>query len=182
MHHVPSRLALTALAALTIGCAGDTPTEAADHASLHANARAGGGNSVAAAGLAQAVRAATSRFHSTAQATKAGYAEASPCVASPAGGMGYHWVNTSLVDATFDPYQPEAVLYEPDARGNLHLVAIEYIVVDEGQPRPSFGDYPVDIGGGPFPFPHYTLHVWLHKDNPSGMFAPFNPTVSCPAP
>jgi hypothetical protein len=29
--------------------------------------------------------------------------------------------------------------------------------------------------------PHYDLHVWLFRDNPSGEFAPFNPNVSCAA-
>ncbi len=32
--------------------------------------------------------------------------------------------------------------------------------------------------GGP-PLPHYQLHVWLWKANPSGMYFPFNPNVSC---
>ena len=27
---------------------------------------------------------------------------------------------------------------------------------------------------------HYELHVWLFQHNPSGMFASWNPTVSCP--
>jgi hypothetical protein len=27
---------------------------------------------------------------------------------------------------------------------------------------------------------HYDLHVWLWMDNPSGMFAPWNPRVRCP--
>jgi hypothetical protein len=27
--------------------------------------------------------------------------------------------------------------------------------------------------------PHYELHFWLYKKNPSGMFSPFNPDVSC---
>jgi hypothetical protein len=26
---------------------------------------------------------------------------------------------------------------------------------------------------------HYDLHVWLYADNPSGLFAPFNPSLSC---
>jgi hypothetical protein len=26
---------------------------------------------------------------------------------------------------------------------------------------------------------HYDLHVWLWKHNPEGMFAQFNPRVSC---
>jgi hypothetical protein len=28
--------------------------------------------------------------------------------------------------------------------------------------------------------PHYELHVWTHRDNPSGMFAEWNPNVTCP--
>jgi hypothetical protein len=27
---------------------------------------------------------------------------------------------------------------------------------------------------------HYDLHVWLWEDNPSGLFAMFNPSLSCP--
>jgi hypothetical protein len=46
---------------------------------------------------------------------------------------------------------------------------------------PSFGDVPFDyhpeVGGG-FPA-YYDLHVWLYRDNPSGMFAPYNPAVTC---
>jgi hypothetical protein len=26
---------------------------------------------------------------------------------------------------------------------------------------------------------HYDLHVWIWKANPSGLFAPFNPALSC---
>jgi hypothetical protein len=29
--------------------------------------------------------------------------------------------------------------------------------------------------------PHYDLHVWLYRDNPAGVFAQFNPDVSCAA-
>ena len=32
----------------------------------------------------------------------------------------------------------------------------------------------------PVPVPHWSLHVWRWKDNPSGQFAAFNPDVSCP--
>ena len=59
---------------------------------------------------------------------------------------------------------------------------VEYIVIDVGQPAPTFGGQPFDVGGTPVPVPHWSLHVWLHKDNPAGLFKPFNPTVSCPAP
>ena len=27
--------------------------------------------------------------------------------------------------------------------------------------------------------PHYDRHVWLYRDNPNGVFAQFNPKVSC---
>ena len=27
--------------------------------------------------------------------------------------------------------------------------------------------------------PHYDRHVWLYRRNPNGMFAQFNPAVSC---
>lgn len=181
MHQIPSRLTLAALTTLALGCAGEVPTDSQDHASLRAS---GGGNSVSAAGLAQAVRAATSPYHSTTQALKAGYLRDDFCVASPAGGMGFHWANPLLIDGTFDPYQPEVVLYESDAQGNRKLVAVEYVVVDVGQTPPTFGGQPFDVGGAP-PLgatPHWTLHVWLHKANPSGLFAKFNPTVACPAP
>ena len=36
----------------------------------------------------------------------------------------------------------------------------------------------VNAKGGP-PFPHYQLHVWVWKNNPEGMYSPFNPNVSC---
>lgn len=132
-------------------------------------------------GLAKAVRQATARYHSTVQATAAGYAEASACVAVPGlGGMGFHWLNGGLVDPVFDPRNPEAVLYEPGPDGKLHLVAVEYIVIDVGQPAPTFEGHPFDVGGTPVPAPHWSLHVWVHKENPAGLFTPFNPAVVCP--
>ena len=131
------------------------------------------------AALLKAVKQATSRFHSTTQANRAGYLDSEHCVYSDDGGMGYHWVNQELVDPVFDPLMPEALLYEKDKNGNMKLIAVEYIVIDVGQPHPYFGDHPFDVGGTPVPVPHYSLHVWLYKDNPDGIFTPYNPTVSC---
>jgi hypothetical protein len=132
-------------------------------------------------GLAKQVRQVTSRFNSRTQATQAGYAEASPCVAAPGlGGMGFHWVNGGIVDPVFEPLQPEAVLYAPTPNGKLELVAVEYIVINVGQPAPTFDGQPFDVGGTPVPVPHWSLHVWAHKENPNGLFTPFNPSVTCP--
>lgn len=131
------------------------------------------------AALLKAVKQATSRYHSTTQANRSGYMNSGHCVDSEDGGMGYHWPNQELVDPVFDPLVPEAMLYEKDKNGNMKLVAVEYIVIDIGQDHPYFGDYPFDVGGTPVPVDHYSLHVWLYKDNPNGIFTPFNPTVSC---
>lgn len=159
----------------------DQPSTApvVDHAALHpqrAVTSAGDLN-----GLAKAVRQATMRFHSTTQAERAGYAVASPCVEVPGmGGMGFHWVNQTIVDPVFNPLQPEAVLYEPGPNGQLKFIAVEYIVIDVGQPAPAFDGQAFDVGGAPLPVPHWTLHVWLNRTNPSGLFAAFNPDVDCP--
>jgi hypothetical protein len=29
--------------------------------------------------------------------------------------------------------------------------------------------------------PHYDRHVWVFRDNPNGVFAQYNPKVTCPA-
>lgn len=94
--------------------------------------------------------------------------------------MGYHWVNSSLVDPVFEPTRPEVVLYAPGPNGLMKLVAVEYIVIDVGQPRPTFNGHPFDIGGTPVPVPHWSLHVWLYATNPDGQLAAFNPNMPCP--
>lgn len=157
----------------------------------------------------QAVKAATARYHSLQQAQSAGYStEHEPCVQSPLGAMGIHAVNQALVmDPAIDPLRPEIVLYLPDRNGNLKMIGLEYfqvaLVNTPSGPRPWFG-LPGDPeapppGGFVNPAPvlfgqtfdgpmsghnpmmpwHYDLHVWLWADNPSGMFAMFNPTLTC---
>jgi len=81
-----------------------------------------------------------------------------------------------------------AVIAPSATAESRRLVAAEWIVVDKDQnlatddDRPSLFGMPFD---GPMPghvdgMPiHYDLHVWLWKHNPSGLFAPWNPSVSC---
>lgn len=126
--------------------------------------------------LLKSVRRATSRFNSTKQAIAAGYVPDVRCVPR----MGYHWPNLSLIDHVFDPLKPEVLLYATGPGGNLKLVAVEYIVRDAGQARPMFGDQLFDIRGTPFTFAHWSLHVWIHEENPAGIFINFNPSISCP--
>ncbi len=135
--------------------------------------------------LAQ-VRGATAAFHDLAIAQAAGYQllpTYSFCVQDPElGAMGYHYINRSLVDAILDPLQPEAMVYTPDENGTLQLTSVEYIVAAgawdaEHTELPAlfghtFGFNPA-FGGV------YTMHAWIWRPNPSGMFAYYNPDLSC---
>jgi hypothetical protein len=150
----------------------------------------------------QALKAATARYHSFEEAQAAGYSiEGEPCVQEAPGAMGIHAVNHTLAgDLTVDPLRPDILLYLPDGNGNLKLVGVEYFMVALTSSGPWFGSTPPPGGfinpapsvfghtfDGPMPghnpvMPwHYDLHVWIWADNPAGMFAPFNPNLSCPS-
>lgn len=139
-----------------------------------------------------ALRKATARYHNVEAALEDGFMEEAICVAAPPGGMGMHYVNPArAMDLEIDPAVPEALLYEPTAGGGVRLVGAEFLVHGDGWDAanaspPSFAGVefnpPSDRSATAPPGPFYTLHVWIWKDNPSGMFAPFNPRVSCPAP
>lgn len=128
-------------------------------------------------------RAATARFHDVEVAIAAGYEVLSPCVSSPSGGMGYHYGNFSLMDATLDPANPEVLLYEPTSDG-LKLVAVEYFIPEAATTSTPtlFGttfNGPMD-GHAPGMPRHYDLHAWVWRNNPTGIFSDWNPKVSCP--
>lgn len=160
------------------------------------------------AGLAQ-IRQLTDPYHELSAATAAGYAVWSPdptvagstCPSSAEGSMGYHRVNVALRGAAADPAageavvdinKPEMILYEKTATGAVQLVGVEYIVFKAAWERVhGVGAAPPDILGHPLlasshifpgnasPIDHYELHVWVWKNNPLGMFMPYNPTVTC---
>lgn len=95
-----------------------------------------------------------------------------------AGGMGLHYVNLGLLDATPELTRPEALLYEPGPGGRLVLVAVEYAIPADQWTSPE----PPTLFGQPFKlnsFNLWALHVWAWKNNPSGTFASWNPRVSC---
>jgi hypothetical protein len=138
-------------------------------------------------------RAVAAQFSDPQAALDAGYVPITDnagisCIADPAGSgaMGVHYVNVGrLLDGTLDPDQPEAVVYEPRADGRLHLVALEYIVVqaDFGATAPEFfAGHPFDATGTPnrFDLPAFwSQHVWVAKGNPLGDLAMWNPNVHC---
>ena len=144
---------------------------------------AGDGSSVNAE-LA-AIRASTADFHDLTIAQGAGWTVlGSACVSSPVpggGAMGFHYVNPSLNgDDGVDPLYPEVLVYAPTADGGRRLVAVEWVVFRHLQPNP-----PTLFGQTFHLNPHlgpngaWILHAWLWRHNPDGIFADFNPRVSC---
>ncbi|HUG65711.1 MAG TPA: hypothetical protein VMK83_10875 [Gaiellaceae bacterium] len=156
--------------------------------------------------LLRQVRAAVAKYHSFEQAKRDGYTvEGEPCVASPGGAMGIHAVNPALLaDDAIDIDQPEILLYVPKDNGKLALVGVEYWKVALTATGPWFGptsptggfvtpnpvlfgrtfDGPMQGHNPPPPAPqlmpwHYDMHVWVAEENPSGVFALFNPALSC---
>ncbi|MFP3991799.1 hypothetical protein U9R90_30865 [Streptomyces sp. E11-3] len=167
-------IGLTALASMALGAAPAPVPDA--HDKVHAQ-------------LSKAYKA-TTKYHSEKKAIKDGYMRTDECAASPEGGMGYHYINLDHIDS-LDPAKPAALLYEDDKHGKRRLVGVEYLVVDDDQDLATDDDRPTLFGQefagpmeghGPGMPIHYDLHVWLHKHNPSGLFAEWNPTVKCPAP
>ncbi|MDF1505853.1 hypothetical protein [Roseisolibacter sp. H3M3-2] len=127
------------------------------------------------------VRAATARFHDLATADAAGYTAQYPagCARSDAGAQGIHYLNPGLVDATIELLRPELVMYEPGPNGQMQLVGVDYVVPFDAWE----GDAAPTLLGMPFmrnePLGVWALHIWAWRPNPSGMFAMWNPDVSC---
>lgn len=135
--------------------------------------------------------------------------DTAPMMGRPAsyGAMGIHFVLPDLLgikgppsprvdgDGThIDFRKPAILIYEPQRNGSLKLVAVENLVFQKawhaaghrtrptfhGQPFDAMQDDPATKVDEAHNFePHYDLHVWLYRRNPRGLFAQFNPAVSC---
>ena len=125
------------------------------------------------------------------------------------GAMGIHFFRPDLLGISGPPNprvdgngthidfrKPSILIYEPRPDGSLALVAVENLVFAKawhaaGNARPpsfqgveydSMKDDPSTAVDEAHLFePHYDRHVWLYRDNPNGIFAQFNPNVSCAA-
>jgi hypothetical protein len=122
------------------------------------------------------------------------------------GGMGIHYLRPDLLGITgaeprvtgeglhTDFLEPAVLLYEPQADGTLELVGVENLIFAEAWAAagntapPHFGDVAWDymeddpattVDEAHGFAPHYDLHLWVHRENPNGVYAPFNPAVSC---
>ncbi|MBP7240881.1 MAG: hypothetical protein KBA23_02510 [Amaricoccus sp.] len=123
------------------------------------------------------------------------------------GAMGVHYFRPDLLGISAPPNprvdgvgthtefrQPSVLIYEPKADGKLELVAVENLVFARawaeagndappsfhGRPWDRMADDPAtDLDEAHGFEPHYDRHVWLYRENPNGVFAQYNPTVTC---
>jgi len=123
------------------------------------------------------------------------------------GGMGIHFFRPDLLGITAPPNprvtgtgthtdfsKPAILIYEPQADGSLALVAVENLVFQKAwreaghSAPPSFhgvawdamaDDPATPIDEAHMFEPHYDRHVWIWRENPNGVFAQFNPNVTC---
>jgi hypothetical protein len=124
-----------------------------------------------------------------------------------AGAMGVHYFRPDLLGiipasnarvngtGTYTDFRAPAILiYEPQADGSMQLVAVENLVFQvswtaagnkspptfHGVPYDNMQDDPATATDEAHNFePHYDRHVWIYRENPAGVFEPFNPAVSC---
>jgi hypothetical protein len=122
------------------------------------------------------------------------------------GAMGVHYMRMDLLNMeeqeprfsgfsrNTDFLQPSILLYEPQADGSMVLVGVENVVFESAWNLAAYGE-PPSFRGVRYAHmaddsttamdeahgwePHYELHVWLFRENPSGVFAEFNPNVTC---
>lgn len=123
------------------------------------------------------------------------------------GAMGIHYFRPDLLGISGPPAPkvtgtgtytdfraPAILLYEPQADGALELVGVENLVFAaawqaaghtdppafQGVAYDHMVDDPATTIDEAHNFDeHYDRHVWLYRENPNGVFAPFNPNVSC---
>jgi hypothetical protein len=163
------------VAALALGLAAiTTPTAQADTASAKLPPEL------------EAARDLLAKYKDPVVAVRDGYFSTLGCVHYADGAMGVHFLNTALISPELDPARPQILVYEP-VGDRLELVAAEWFVplatgIKQrpalfGQPfnGPMAGHEPLMPDG----LHHYDLHVWLFKENPKGVFAVTNPSVSC---
>lgn len=123
------------------------------------------------------------------------------------GVMGVHYVRPAILGITAPPnprvdgngthtdfLTPSILIYEPQADGSLELVAVENLVFvkawkEAGNEAPPslhgvaydtmIDDPATSVDEAHMFEPHYDRHVWLYRENPNGIFAQYNPRVTC---
>jgi hypothetical protein len=120
----------------------------------------------------QQARAATAKYRNIDNAIRDGYVD----IAVDVEHMGHHYMNTSLVDGTFDIRHPEILVYNRDENGKQVLVAVEY-AVPLTDPMPEGFTGSQDVWNDTSGFPLWLLHAWVWAYNPDGVFNWTNESV-----
>jgi hypothetical protein len=183
-------------AAVAAGCSREgaptTPTVPGGEASathVHGSPAAAPSPNVEA--MLAAVRAATAKYHDVAAALGNGYQLGykgvdTGCIANPGvGAMGYHYFNWAKMD---DPSivegDPEVLVYHTTTDGSLELGAVEWVVPKTVWEAAGHTDPPAVFGHSLHVINPvlnwYIEHAWIWTQNPAGMFADWNPNVTCP--
>ena len=130
------------------------------------------------------IRQATAVFKDPAAALGAGYRPSPRCAESDdeSGAVGLGYQNLRINDdQQVELLRPELLFYEEQRDREPVLVGVGYLVPDEGQrpPETPLGHMEGPIPGiGPIP-DRFELHAWVHRRNPDGPLATFNPRVRC---
>ena len=172
------------LAAILLACE-DHPATLAPDASPAAVAI-----SASTASQIAALRRLVAPFHDFETASHAGWSTPiTPCLVAGdlpstpgTGAMGVHFGNLAYIQdgGVVDLLQPELLLYEPQKNGKLRFVGVEYIVPFTDHPADA--DPPTLLGQEFAPVPEagvWGLHIYVGRHNPSGIFQPWNPKVTC---
>jgi len=126
----------------------------------------------------QQARAATAKYQNIENAFADNYAK-DPVVILP--NMGYHFLKAELVSPVFDIRKPAILVYNKKDNGNFELVAVEYAVPMSSLPLhvapEGFTGSDDEWNENTLNTGWWTLHAWVWKNNPDGVFKPMNPAV-----
>jgi len=125
-------------------------------------------------GLA-ALYGAVADFADVEEATAAGYAPSSDCMAGDFGAQGIHYAKDALFVPSVVLETPQLLMYEPGTDGSLRFVGVEYLVFQQAwydaghDERPTLFGQVFGLNETLLDEPFYLLHVWVGQIDPSGL-------------
>jgi hypothetical protein len=125
----------------------------------------------------QQVRAATARYRNVNNAFNDNYVDINLKLPN----MGYHMLKQELVTPVFNIRKPPILVYNKTEDGSFELLAVEYAIpIDQQHPNIAPEGFTGNADEWNFNTLNtgwWTLHAWVWKNNPDGVFAPMNTDV-----